>query len=116
MRSGFIRTCFLLEEGFKLTIWRPNLTDQATDQATGQAEEGVKRVVLIIRGEMKRAEIQNLLELRHRETFLKNYLKPSIESGHIEMTLPDKPTSPKQRYRLTDTGIGRSAWYNDTCN
>ena len=102
--AGLKEPVFSLEEGFKLTIWRPNVAEQATGQATGQAAEGVKRVVLIIRGEMKRSEIQSFLDLKHRETFLDNYLKPSIESGYIEMTLPDKPTSPKQRYKLTKQG------------
>ncbi len=53
---------------------------------------------------MKRAEIQDLLELKHRETFLENYLIPSIEGGYFDMTIPGKPTSPKQRYRLTEQG------------
>lgn len=32
------------------------------------------------------------------------YLKPALAMGVIEMTLPDKPRSSKQRYRKTAIG------------
>jgi len=31
-------------------------------------------------------------------------LKPMLADGLLEMTLPDKPTSSKQRYRTSDKG------------
>ena len=31
-------------------------------------------------------------------------LKPLLEAGWLEMTIPDKPTSSKQKYRLTARG------------
>ncbi len=31
-------------------------------------------------------------------------LKPLLEAGWLEMTIPDKPTSSKQKYRLTTRG------------
>lgn len=40
------------------------------------------------------------LGLTHRATFQKNYLNPAIEVALIERKIPDKPKSPKQRYRL----------------
>jgi hypothetical protein len=44
------------------------------------------------------------LALVHKATFRANYLKPALASGLIEMTDPDSPRSPAQRYRLTETG------------
>ena len=32
------------------------------------------------------------------------YLRPAMDQGLVEMTIPDKPRSSKQRYRLTDEG------------
>ncbi len=42
--------------------------------------------------------------MKHRKTFRVNYLQPLMEAGWLEMTIPDKPTSSKQKYRLTDKG------------
>ena len=53
---------------------------------------------------MDRQEIQDKLGLSHRENFRSNYLKPALEQGFIEMTIPEKPNSSLQKYRLTILG------------
>lgn len=55
-------------------------------------------------GELKRGEIQERLELKHEDHFREHYLLPALETELIEMTIPDKPKSSKQRYRLTESG------------
>ena len=52
----------------------------------------------------KASEIQTLVEIKHRETFLNNYLNPLLERGWIERTIPAKPQSRLQCYRLTAEG------------
>lgn len=49
-------------------------------------------------------ELMDKLELKHRPSFLYTYVKPALEQRFIEMTTPDKPTSPEQKYRLTEKG------------
>lgn len=44
-------------------------------------------------------ELMDRLGLKHRPTFRKNYLLPSMELGLVEMTIPDKPNSSRQKYR-----------------
>lgn len=78
---------------------------QATGQAIDHLKEEVKRVIYVTVSELKSSEIMEFLDLKHREYFRDAYLLPAIEAGLIEMTLPDKPNSPNQRYRLTDKGI-----------
>ena len=40
----------------------------------------------------------NKLGLKSKEAFRKNYMKPAMELGLIQMTIPDKPKSRNQRY------------------
>jgi hypothetical protein len=49
-------------------------------------------------------ELMQLLEIKHRPTFLYSYLQPSIEKGYVKMTIPEKPQSSKQQYLLTEKG------------
>ena len=55
---------------------------------------------------MSSGDLRESLEISHRATFRKNYLHPVLEEGLIEMTLPDKPKSRHQKYRITDKGRG----------
>jgi predicted transcriptional regulator len=55
-------------------------------------------------GEMTRTQMQDLLKLKGRANFEDRYLKPALNMGLVEMTIPDKPRSSKQKYRLTDKG------------
>ena len=45
------------------------------------------------------------LGLADRNHFAQIHLQPGIDAGLIEMTVPDRPRSRIQRYRLT--GLGR---------
>ena len=73
---------------------------KANEEATGE----VHRLLLVMKGEMKRLEIQAALGLKHEDHFRETYLLPALNLGLIEMTIPDKPRSPKQRYRITKLG------------
>ncbi len=64
----------------------------------------VEKLILTIVGEMTRQELQNILELSDRMYFLNNYLHPAFKAGVLEMTIPYKPKSRNQRYRLTTMG------------
>lgn len=43
-------------------------------------------------------QIMEMLNLKSKETFRKNYMNPSLEIGSVKMTIPDKPRSKNQRY------------------
>jgi hypothetical protein len=56
-------------------------TGQPTGQATDQATESVKRVIMMLKGEMKNTEIMDALDLKHRVSFRENYLTPAKKSS-----------------------------------
>ena len=64
----------------------------------------MKRLVEAMQGEMKRSEIQAALGLKHEDHFREAYLRPALDASVIEMTIPDKPRSSRQKYRLTASG------------
>ena len=43
-------------------------------------------------------EIMKKLKIKSKETLRATYLKPAIEDGVVELTIPDKPTSKNQMY------------------
>ena len=67
--------------------------------------EAVRRLLSVIDGEMTRSGIMSALKLRNRSSFLEFYLSPALRIGFIEMTQPDSPRSPTQKYRLTEKGL-----------
>ena len=67
-------------------------------QATMQATPHVEAVLQFCTQPKTRAEIQQHLGLKNRDHFRKTILLPLVESGLLCLTLPDKPTSPKQKF------------------
>ena len=76
------------------------VTGEVTEEVTGE----VTRLLRVISGDLKRIEIQRRLGLKHEDHFREAYLLPSLRMGLIEMTVPDKPNSRLQKYRLTARG------------
>lgn len=48
--------------------------------------------------------MRETLQLKGDDNFRRLYLVPALEMGVIEMTIPDKPNSRLQKYRLTAKG------------
>ena len=72
-----------------------------TGQVTGQVTPEIARMLGVFNGEMSRQQLQDALELNSRENFDKRYLKPAMALKLIEPTIPEKPNSRLQKYRLT---------------
>jgi ATP-dependent DNA helicase RecG len=97
--KSYGKECFRFSENFLRMSFPSSATVTPTVTPT------VIEVVKILFGEMSRIEIQNKLNLLDKNHFLNIYLKPAMEAGVIEMTIPDKPNSRLQKYRLTLQGI-----------
>ncbi|MFV0366506.1 MAG: Fic family protein [Mangrovibacterium sp.] len=91
---------------FMSCIWRYlSTTDQAENPELNSADELTRRLIVMIDHEMNRDELMTKLDLKHKPNFSINYLDLTLKAGYIEMTLPDKPNSPNQKYRLTNKGL-----------
>ena len=72
---------------------------------TEQVTEQVRSLVLCLKiASRSTRELMQALKLSHRPAFLYDYLRPALEQGFIEMTQPDSPKSPTQKYRLSEQG------------
>ena len=72
---------------------------------TVQVSKQVKRLITSMSNKWQSAsDLRMIINIIHRPTFVKNYLEPALELGLIEMTQPDSPRSPTQKYRLTAKG------------
>ena len=90
--------------GVTLTLFAPKVTPEAAPEATPEATPEVYKLLACLDGELSTLEIKDKLGLKDREHVRDSYIKPSLEQAFIELTLPDKPKSPKQKYRLTALG------------
>lgn len=63
------------------------------------------KLLAVFSGEMTRQQLKTALGLKDDEHFRKSYLLPALKAGLIEMTIPDKPRSSRQKYRLTEKAI-----------
>jgi Fic family protein len=78
--------------------------DALTPQVTPYVTPQVGELLVVVTGEMGREALQTALGLSDRKSFRERYLAPALDAGLIEMTVPDKPTSRLQKYRLTARG------------
>ncbi len=78
---------------------------QATEQVIEQVTEQVRRLCVALEQEAQGTkELMQSLNLKHRPSFLQGYLNPALKQHLVEMTQPDSPRSPTQKYRLTVQG------------
>jgi predicted HTH transcriptional regulator len=87
---------FVEDDMFRKVVPLAPVASQVTPQ--------VGKLLESLQGKMSRGELMEKLRLKDRMHFGKDYLQPALAAGLIEMTIPDKPRSSKQKYRLTDKG------------
>ena len=96
---------------FRVVIPRPNYgaaTARVAPEVTDPVADPVDQMLsLLVAGPLPPSALMAGLGLKHRHTFRTNYLRPALLRQWIAMTLPDKPNSRLQRYRLTAAGQAR---------
>lgn len=80
-------------------------TEQVTEHVTEHVTEQVRSLLFCLKTKpLGRRDAMVCIGLNSRPTFVYDYLKPAIQAGFVEMTLPNSPKSPTQKYRLTSKG------------
>lgn len=79
-----------------------SVTDLVTDLVTDPVAKLL--AALHVNGPLKISDLMVEVGLAHKATFRANYLKPALAADLIEMTHPESPSSPAQKYRLTPQG------------
>ncbi len=72
--------------------------------ASTPQDERVINILNFCKEPKKREDIQLFTGIKDREYFRSKILKPLIESELLQMTIPDKPNSPNQKYVITKKG------------
>ena len=80
-------------------------TTQATTQVATQVTTQVGKLLSVLDGEMSKSELMKKLKLANYKNFSTQYIQKALEFEVIEMTQPDSPNSPTQKYRLTAKGL-----------
>lgn len=81
-----------------LILRRINRTYYNLYQATTQATEQIESLLKYCEIPKSRSEMQEFMKLNNREHFRKSILIPLIKGELLKLTMPDKSTSPKQKY------------------
>lgn len=85
------------------------VTDEVAGEDKGEVTGEVDKLLAILTSPKSRSEMQELLELKSQANFRVRYLQPALALELIEMTIPEKPNSRRQQYRLTTKGQVLSA-------
>jgi ATP-dependent DNA helicase RecG len=100
--------------GFTTAVFRPNPAVRAAADLSGPSRDqvGTKlapsrdqvRVLRLCRDEQPLRALLEASGRSNRSKFRNLVLAPLLAAGLLELTVPDKPRSGKQRYRLTEAG------------
>ena len=71
---------------------------------TGLSWDEVAKLFIALQEPKSMSELKELYRWSNTTKFKAKYVRPLIEAQFVGMTLPKKPTSPNQKYYLTDLG------------
>ena len=68
--------------------------------------ENVDKLIVFCTEARSFGEMLAFMGLADRTKFRRKYIYPLLEASILELTIPEKPNSQKQKYRLTAKGLG----------
>jgi len=80
------------------------VNDIVSDIVNDKVGDKVRKVLEGCLVSLLRENVLNVINLKNHPGNYNRYIKPLIETGWLEMTDPDNPTNPNQKYRTTERG------------
>ena len=108
LSEHFFEVVFSFEEEYLKQVVEQDtaqVAGQVAGQDTMEITMEVQKLIIVCHGEKTRNELMIKLGLKGRDNFGKLYLQPALKENIIEMTIPDKPNSRLQKYRLAKKGL-----------
>jgi len=65
------------------------------------------KIIKNCKNESSAIELMEILKRSNKSKFKNTIINPLVENGFLELTNPDKPKSPTQKYRLTSKFVRR---------
>jgi len=97
---------------YLISIKNDQVSDRVGDRAGDRVGEIIannisnfsKKILVYCLMPKKREDIFKKIGITYHLKNFNNHIKPLLALNWLEMTIPDKPSSPKQRYRNTAKG------------
>jgi hypothetical protein len=87
------------------------LTDNNSINETNGTKKGLSKDHLKIlkncKGESSANELMTILKRSNKSKFKIAIINPLVKNGYLELTIPESPRSPIQKYRLTNKFVRR---------
>jgi len=119
-KAGIRKPEFKIDGGFfVLTVWRKSVKKVKQMSGLRRDQVGTKlglssdqiKILRNCRKDSKISELMKIMSRTNRTKFRDQVLNILLKEGLLEMTIPDKPRSSKQKYRLTKNGVDYLAKY-----
>ena len=95
----FLRVSFKYRENpFKYDTEQDKPNKITEQDKPNKKEDKINSILEFCKEPKSVKEIMEYIGLRHRPTFMYDYLNPLLEKGKLQMTIPDKPKSRNQKY------------------
>lgn len=92
------------QSGAEETGTKPGLSWEQVGTKPGLSWDEVERLFVALQQPRSMSELKELYGWTSTTKFKAKYITPLIEDLLVGMSLPEKPTSPNQKYYLTDKG------------
>ncbi len=99
---GLLEPEFADERGNFVVRFFKQMKEEHSDFIQNEEEEATKDILIFCQTPRTRKEICEYLGLKSVSYVMQKYMNPLIEQGRIQMSIPEKPQSPKQLFIAVD--------------